>query len=97
MTNEVIEQAALEGFELEERLRQDAWVCGWARGDDRRWPCYLETRQAIDWMRDRLSRGRVFSERPGSAHVPRLPDTRFRSRGQGSRSSSDKTRLMPPA
>jgi hypothetical protein len=33
---------------------------GWARGDDDRWPCFLEERQAVSWMRDRLTRGRVF-------------------------------------
>ena len=59
--DEVIDQAALDRFELEERACQDAWVWGWARGDDSRWPCYLEQRQAIDWMRDKLSRGRVFA------------------------------------
>jgi hypothetical protein len=30
-------------------------------GGDDRWPCFLEERQAISWMRDRLSRGRVFA------------------------------------
>ena len=58
---EVFELAALDGFELEERACQNAWVWGWCRGDDRRWPCYYEQRQAVDWMRDRLSRGRVFA------------------------------------
>jgi hypothetical protein len=46
-------------FELEER--QGAWVWGWHRGDDRRWPCFLEERQAINWMADRLSRNDVFA------------------------------------
>jgi hypothetical protein len=58
---EVLAEAAEEGFELEERACGDAWVWGWCRGDDTRWPCYLEKRQAIDWMRDRLFRGRVFA------------------------------------
>ena len=58
--DEVLREAAFDGFELEERACQDAWVWGWHRGEDRRWPCYLERRQAINWMRDRLSRGRVF-------------------------------------
>lgn len=40
---EVLAQAAEEGFELEKRACQDAW----GRGDDQRWPCYLERRQAI--------------------------------------------------
>jgi hypothetical protein len=59
--DEVIDQAVLEGFELEERPWGDAWVWGWCRGDDTRWPCYLEHRQAIDWMRNRLFRGRVLA------------------------------------
>jgi hypothetical protein len=58
--DDVLARAAEEGFELEERACQDAWVWGWCRGDDQRWPCYHERRWAIDWMRDRLSRGRVF-------------------------------------
>jgi hypothetical protein len=45
--HEVIEEAALDAFELEERACQDAWVWGWCRGDDRRWPCFLEQRQAL--------------------------------------------------
>jgi hypothetical protein len=59
--NEVIDEAALDGFELEEPPCQDAWVWSWCRGDDRRWPCYLERRQAVAWMADRLSRSRVFA------------------------------------
>jgi hypothetical protein len=51
---------ALEGVELIERISAGQWAVGWARGDDDRWPCFLEERQAISWMRDRLSRGRVF-------------------------------------
>lgn len=58
--DEVLDRALADGFELRERTCGDAWVHGWARGDDERWPCYLEHRQAINWMRDRLSRGRVF-------------------------------------
>ena len=58
--DEVIDQAATDGFELGERVVGDAWVWGWARGDDERWPCFLERRLALDWMRDRLTRGRVF-------------------------------------
>jgi len=42
--DEVIVEAAVDGFELEERPCGDAWVWGWCRGDDRRWPCYLEER-----------------------------------------------------
>jgi hypothetical protein len=37
------------------------WAVSWVRGGDDRWPCFLEERQAISWMRDRLSRGRVFA------------------------------------
>jgi hypothetical protein len=59
--DEVIDQAAHEGFELEERACQDACVWGWCRGDDQRWPCYLEVRQAISYMADWLRRGRVFA------------------------------------
>jgi hypothetical protein len=57
---EVLAAAAEEGFELEERPLRDKWVWGWCRDDDTRWPCYLERRQALNWMRDRLNRGRVF-------------------------------------
>ncbi len=59
--DEVIAEAAIDGFELEERPLGDKWVWGWCRGDDQRWPCYLEKRQALNWMRDKLSRGRVFA------------------------------------
>ena len=54
--DEVLEAAATEGFDLHERITphtgHEAW--GWHRGDDDRWPCYLERRLAISWMRDRL-------------------------------------------
>ena len=56
----VLDLALADGFELSERTCRDAWVWGWARGNDERWPCFLARRQAIGWMRDRLSRGRVF-------------------------------------
>jgi hypothetical protein len=36
--DEVIYEAARDGFELEERACQDAWVWGWCRGDDRQGP-----------------------------------------------------------
>jgi hypothetical protein len=58
---EVLDQARAEGFELVEKMCAGQWVVGWARGDDERWPCYLEERQAIDWMRDRLRRSRAFA------------------------------------
>ena len=58
--DEVIDAAAADGFELEERVCRDQWVWGWCRGDDTRWPCYGEERQALSWMLDRLHRGRVF-------------------------------------
>jgi hypothetical protein len=35
-------------------------VTGSSRGDDWRWPCYLEERQALEWMADRLRRGGIF-------------------------------------
>ncbi len=59
--DEVIRRARDEGFELIERMSAGQWAVGWARGDDERWPCYLEEHQAINWMADRLSRGRVFA------------------------------------
>jgi len=39
---DVIAEARERGFELEERVIGDAWVWGWARGDDDRWPCFYE-------------------------------------------------------
>jgi len=59
--DETIRAAAGEGFELEERVCRDAWVWGWARGDDTRWPCYLTRDEAVRWMADRLRRVRVFA------------------------------------
>jgi hypothetical protein len=59
--DDVLRSAAFDGFELEERACRDACVWGWHRGDDRRWSCYLEKGQALNWMRDRLNRGRVFA------------------------------------
>jgi len=56
---DVIDEARERGFELE-RVTGDAWVWGWARGDDDRWPCFLEHRLAVPWMRDRLGRAAVF-------------------------------------
>ena len=63
--DEVLNKAHADGFELIETLSAGPWAVGWARGDDDRWPCFLEERQAINWMRDRLSRGRVFRKRYG--------------------------------
>ena len=57
---DVIEEARERGFELEERVIGDGWVWGWCRGDDDRWPCFLERRQAVSWMADRLKRTAVF-------------------------------------
>ena len=58
---------AAEGFDLHERIEQhsgdEAW--GWNRGDDDRWPCFLERRLAISWMRDRLRHSAVFTESGG--------------------------------
>jgi hypothetical protein len=59
--NEILQAAEADGFELEERPLANAWVCGWARGDDSRWPCYLERDQALRWMADRMRRVRVFA------------------------------------
>jgi hypothetical protein len=36
------------------------WVWAWHRGDDWRWPCYGEERQALSWMADRLRRKKIF-------------------------------------
>jgi hypothetical protein len=59
--DEVRREAGLDGFELEERVCQDAWLWGGCFGEDRRWPCFRQQYQAINWIRDRLSRGRVFA------------------------------------
>jgi hypothetical protein len=56
---EVLDEASADGFELVERMSAGQWAAGWAHGDDDRLPCYLDERQAINWMRDRLSWGRV--------------------------------------
>jgi len=58
---DVISEAVRGGFELEERPLGDAWVWGWSRGDDTRWPCYLTRGEALRWMVDRLQRVRVFA------------------------------------
>jgi hypothetical protein len=63
--DEVLDEARAEEFELVERMSAGQWAVGWARGADDRWPCFLEERQAMGWMRDRSSRRRVFVE--GSA------------------------------
>ena len=49
--DEVLDRARADGFELIERMSAGQWAVGWARGDDDRWPCFLEERQAISWMR----------------------------------------------
>jgi hypothetical protein len=49
--DEVLVQARAEGFELIEKALDGRWAVGWARGDDDRWPCYLEEHQAVDWIR----------------------------------------------
>jgi hypothetical protein len=58
--DEVLDEARADGFELIEWMSSGVWTVGWARGDDDRWPCYLEQRQAISWLADRLARQRVF-------------------------------------
>jgi hypothetical protein len=37
--DDLIHQAAAEGFDVVERTCGDAWVWGWVRGDEERWPC----------------------------------------------------------
>jgi hypothetical protein len=56
----VIEQTREHGYELEERRLNGRWVWGWRRGDDTRHPCFLTEREAISYMRDRLTRIAVF-------------------------------------
>jgi len=57
----IVTNAAADGFELEERPVAGAWVWGWVRGDDTRWPCFRERDQALRWMADRLRRVQVFA------------------------------------
>ena len=57
---EVVDEAHADGFELIERICAGQWAVGWGRGDDDRWPRFLEERLVISSMRDRLTRGRVF-------------------------------------
>jgi hypothetical protein len=57
---QVIDEARERGFELEERPLRGEWVWGWRRGDDERFPCFLEQRLAVSWMRDRLTRMGAF-------------------------------------
>ena len=59
-TVDVIAEARRQGFELEERVLYDQWMWGWRRDDDERWPCFLEHRLTVSWMRDRLARTTVF-------------------------------------
>ena len=59
--NAVLTTAATSDFEFEERPVAGAWVWGAARGDDTRWPCFLERDQALRWMADRLRRVQVFA------------------------------------
>jgi hypothetical protein len=55
------EAAAAEGFALEEKPLSGQWVWAWRRGADERWPCYLEERQALEWIADRLRRNGAFA------------------------------------
>jgi hypothetical protein len=57
---DVIAEAQQQGFTLEERVVNDAWVHGWVRGDDDQWPCFHTEREALSWMDDRLRRIGVF-------------------------------------
>ena len=45
--DEVLDYARADSFELIERMSAGQWAIGWARGDDERWPCFLEERQAV--------------------------------------------------
>ena len=58
--DEVVEVAREQGFEIIERQVNGRWCVGWARGGDERWPCFLEERLAVSWMRDRIRRQGVF-------------------------------------
>ena len=74
---DVIERARDQGFELEEQPLNGQWVWAWRRGDDDRWPCYLEERQALAWMADRLRRSGVFEQ-----HRVTRPERAICVRGQ---------------
>lgn len=58
--DEVIAQAAEEGFELVERPVAGEWCFGFVREGDDRYPAFLEERQAVSYMADWLRRGRAF-------------------------------------
>jgi hypothetical protein len=56
-----VREAAFErGFELDEKPFNGKWVWAWHPGDDWRWPCYGEERQALSWMEDWLRRIAIF-------------------------------------
>jgi hypothetical protein len=56
----VLAAARDEGFALVERPVGGNWCWGWVRADDERWPAYVERRQALSWMADRMRRAGVF-------------------------------------
>jgi hypothetical protein len=56
MNEAEVSAAAAEQVELVEPVVCGECVWGWARGDDERWQCYREQRQAIEWTEDRLAR-----------------------------------------
>jgi hypothetical protein len=58
--DEVIAEARAEGFELEERPVNGNWCWSFVRECDDRYPAFGEQRQAINYMRDWLRRGRIF-------------------------------------
>jgi hypothetical protein len=62
--DDVIAEAYGDGFTLEERVASHtgSWAWGWIRGDDDRWPCFLERRQAIDYMADRSAASKCSRE-----------------------------------
>jgi len=59
--DQVLVEAAHDGFDLEERVFGGRCVSGWCRGDDTRWPCCLTRSEAVRWMADRFQRVRVFA------------------------------------
>ncbi len=56
----MITEARAEGFELEERPVNGKWCWSFVREGDDRYPAFGEQRQAINYMRDWLRRGRIF-------------------------------------
>ena len=72
MTDDVSSWRSRMAFEPGGRTASGQWVGGWSRGDHERWPCFLERRLALDWMRDLLTRARM--EYPTTTGVGRGVD-----------------------